>query len=98
MLRHVVMFRWADDAGAQHPADVAAGLDALPAQVEVIRLFQHGPDLGLAEPNFDYVLVAEFDSADDFLIYRNHPAHVAFIAAHITGRANERVAVQYTVG
>lgn len=98
MLRHVVMFRWADETDPQHPAVVAAGLDALPPQIDVIRSFRHGVDAGVVEGNFDYALVAEFDSIDDFVVYRNHPAHVAFVAANIAGHAKERAAVQYQVG
>ena len=97
MLRHVVMFRWADDADPQHAAVVADGLDALPPQIDVIRSFRHGVDLGAVDGNFDYALVAEFDSVEDFLTYRSHPAHVAFVAQHVAGHAKERAAVQFTV-
>jgi hypothetical protein len=97
MLRHVVMFRWNDDVAPGHTAVVAAGLDALPAEIEVIRSFRHGADLGAVAGNFDYALVAEFDSVDDFLTYRNHPVHQAFVAANIATQAKDRAAVQYVI-
>ena len=98
MLRHVVMFRWSDDVDAQHIAAVAAGLDSLPPQIDVIRAFRHGADAGAVAGNFDYVLVAEFDSVEDFLTYRNHPVHQAFVALLIANQTKERAAVQYVVG
>ena len=49
---------------------------------------------GLNPGNFDYVLVGEFDTVDDYLVYRDHPAHQAFIAVFIAGRVASRAAVQ----
>lgn len=97
MLRHVVMFRWADDVDSQHTAAVAAGLDSLPPQIDVIRSFRHGVDAGAVVGNYDYVLVAEFDSVEDFLTYRNHPVHQTFVAELIATQAKDRAAVQYIV-
>ena len=97
MLRHVVMFRWADDVDPQHAAAVSAGLDSLPPQIDVIRSFRHGVDAGAVAGNYDYVLVAEFESVDDFLTYRNHPVHQEFVAALIATQAKDRAAVQYIV-
>ena len=91
------MFRWADDVDPQHAAAVSAGLDSLPAQIDVIRSFRHGVDAGAVAGNYDYVLVAEFDSVEDFLTYRNHPVHQEFVAALIAAQAKDRAAVQYIV-
>jgi hypothetical protein len=97
MLRHVVMFRWAEGVEPSHEADVHAGLDELADSIEVIRSYVHGPDAGVSTGTFDYVVVADFDSAEDFLAYRDHPLHQAFIARLITGKVGERAAVQYEV-
>lgn len=95
--RHVVMFKWADGVGADHAEAVAAGLDGLPGAIDVIRGFRHGRDAGINDGNFDYVLVADFDSADGYVTYRDHPAHKAFVADFITGRVSHRHAVQYAL-
>lgn len=95
MFRHVVMFRWAEAVDDEHVADVAARLDTLPATIDVIRRYEHGRDARFSEGNFDYVVVADFDSAEDYVAYRDHPAHTAFIAALIAGSIAERSAVQY---
>jgi hypothetical protein len=95
MFRHVVMFRWTDDVDDAHRAAVARRLDELPDVITVIRSYRHGVDAGLNHGNFDYVLVADFDSDDDYIAYRDHPVHQAFIAEMIAGRVVERAAVQY---
>ena len=95
MFRHVVMFRWADDVDEAHVVEVARRLDELPTAIEQIRSYHHGPDAGVNEGNFDYVVVADFESVDDYLVYRDHPAHVAFVGDLIAGRVSERSAVQY---
>ena len=95
MFRHVVMFRWADDVDDDHIAAAAAGFDKLAASIEEIDDYRHGPDLGLGDQNFDYVVVGDFASADHYAVYRDHPIHQAFIAEFITGRVSERAAVQY---
>jgi hypothetical protein len=95
MFRHVVMFRWNDDVDQAHVRAVADSLDALPTTIPVITAYQHGPDAGVNEGNFDYVVVADFASVDDYLTYRGHPVHQAFLQHHIVGRIAARAAVQY---
>jgi hypothetical protein len=95
MFRHVVMMRWTDGTT---PADVSAvieGLGGLPAAIAEIRDYRFGPDAEVNDGNFDFVVVADFDSVDDYLVYRNHPVHRALIAERITPHLAERVAVQY---
>jgi hypothetical protein len=93
--RHVVMFRWIDGVGDDHVADVAEGLAALPSRIPVIRDYRFGPDAGVNEGNFDYVVVADFDDVDGYLVYRDHPDHRQLIADHITGKVADRAAVQF---
>lgn len=98
MFRHVVMFKWADDVDGAHVAAVAAGLDGLVAAIPEIRRYRHGPDAGVSDGNYDYVVVGDFDSVDDYRRYRDHEAHRALIRDLIAGRLAERAAVQYEIG
>lgn len=97
MLRHVVMFRWADGVDEAHVAAVSAGLDELPGQIPEIGVYRHGSDVGINDGNYDYVVVGDFASADDYVVYRDHPVHRAFIERHIAGRVTDRAAVQYEI-
>lgn len=96
MIRHVVVFRWNDTVTDGSLAALSAALDALPGEIEQLVAYRHGPDLGLADTNYDYALVADVASTDDFEAYRDHPAHRALIAEHIAPHVADRVAVQYT--
>ena len=95
MFRHVVMFRWADEVDDAHVAEVARRLDELPGAIPAIRAYRHGADAEINDGNFDYVIVADFDSADDYVVYRDHPTHAAVIADVIVGSVAERAAAQY---
>ena len=95
MIRHVVMFRWTPEAGAEAKAQVADGLAALPAAIATIREYRFGPDAGLAEGNWDFVVVADFADTDGFLAYRDDEVHRALIANTIRPILAERAAAQY---
>jgi Stress responsive A/B Barrel Domain len=96
MIRHVVMFRWkagVDDAHVQATADALRGL---PAQIPEILSYSCGPDLGVAATNFDFAVTAQFSGTDDFVTYRDHPAHQAVVQALIAPFVDERCAVQFS--
>ncbi|HEX8805016.1 MAG TPA: Dabb family protein [Acidimicrobiales bacterium] len=94
-VRHVVLFRLAEGVTAEQVDAIAEGLAALPAAIGEIRGYRFGPDLGLSDTTWDFAVVADFDSAEDYLVYRDHPEHRAFIAAHVEPLVVERVAVQH---
>ena len=93
--RHVVLLQWADDVPHDHLERVRTGLDALPPQIPQIRTFAHGSDVGVSEGNFDYAVVADFDSVQDWRAFREHPAHMLFMEEHIKGKYKNRAAIQY---
>lgn len=95
MIRHVVMFKWNDGVDDAHVAAASAALTALGESLPVVRRYVHGPDLGLNDGNFDYVVVGDFADADDYATYRDHPDHRALIAEHIADFVAARSAVQY---
>lgn len=95
MIRHVVMFRWADDVDDRHVERVAAALDGLPAEIPEIARYAHGRDLGVNEGTYDYAVVGDFESAEGYVAYRDHPVHRSMIAELITGRVTDRAAVQF---
>jgi hypothetical protein len=54
-----------------------------------------GPDLGVNEGNADFAIVADFDDADSYLAYRDHPAHVDVVKRSIAPISSQRRAVQF---
>jgi hypothetical protein len=95
VIRHVVLFRWNDDVDQRHVDEVAAALDELRRDIVEIAAYHHGPDIGLNPGAYDYAVVADFVSRDDYLAYRDHRLHQAFVERLITGRVADRAAAQF---
>jgi hypothetical protein len=95
MFRHVVLFTWVEDATEEQKATITAELGRLPGIITEIRRYEMGADAGINQGNFDFALVADFDNADDYLVYRDHPAHRKVITDHILPIVASRAPVQY---
>jgi hypothetical protein len=94
MIRHVAVFQWLDGTTDDQVAVVAEALRALPAQIDSIRSYTVGPDLHLGEGRWDFAVVAEFDDADGYQAYVDHPAHQAVANELIAPIRSERAHVQ----
>lgn len=94
MFRHVVLFTWVAGTTEEQKANVEASLKELPGVIPQIRRYDMGRDAGINAGNYEFVVVADFDSEEDYLVYRDHPVHRAVIAGIMTIIAN-RAAVQY---
>ena len=97
MFRHIVMFTWSDVVDDAHIAAISSALDRLPEAIPEIVAYHHGPDAGMNDGNYDYVVVGDFGSAEDYVTYREAPAHTDLIRDFIAGRVSARAAVQYAV-
>ena len=97
MIRHVVLFTWDDEMTDDVERQFAAELTALAPKLAGLRSYHAGPDAGLVEGNFDFAVVADFDDADSYLGYRDHPEHQAIIQRYSRQHATSRAAVQYEV-
>ena len=95
MFRHVVMFEWNDDVSTADIEAMGTALDALVPTVAEVVDYRHGADLGISEGNFDYVIVGEYASVEDYVVYRDHPEHQRIIAELIKPHVKARAAVQY---
>jgi hypothetical protein len=94
-VRHVVVFSWKDGVTPEQIEGVSAALRRLSVVIPEIRDYRFGPDLGVNEGNADFVVVADFDSLDDYLVYRDHPDHRAVVNETIRPLLADRTAVQY---
>jgi Stress responsive A/B Barrel Domain len=95
MIRHVVLFRWTAEATAEQKQQVQTELRALPPLMTGLRSYHAGPDAGLMTGNFDFAVVADFEDAESYRAYRDHPAHRAVIAECIAPIRLDRASVQY---
>lgn len=74
-IRHAVLFRFAEDATEEQIAALAAGLSDMPGATRRVAAdrYRHGRALGLNPGTWDYAVVAEFASPDDYEAYRDQP-------------------------
>ena len=95
MIRHCVMFRWANEATAEQKQAIRENIIKLPERIEGVKSFSTGDDIGVNEGNFDFCATADFDSEEDYILYRDHPFHLDFIATYVRPAIAERAAVQF---
>ncbi|MFC6086351.1 Dabb family protein [Sphaerisporangium aureirubrum] len=95
MFRHVVMFTWIAGTTEQQRSDVMAELAKLPGVIPEIRRYDMGPDAGVNPGNHEFVVVADFGTLEDYLVYRDHPVHRDVIQNVIRPIMASRAAVQY---
>lgn len=97
MVKHIVTFKLkGSDAERRAAAEqFKSALEALPAQIDVLRAIEVGINENPSE-TWDVVLTATVDTLADVDIYAKHPAHVA-AAAIIAPCKESRACVDYTV-
>lgn len=94
MIRHCVMFTWNDDVTDEAKAAIADGLDRLASLPGVVK-YVHGPDAGLVDGNWDYVVTGDFEDRDAYLGYAVDEGHVELITTMIRPNISARAAVQF---
>lgn len=94
-IRHIVLMKFHEGTEPAAVQALADGLRGLPERIPVIAAYQVGPDIGLADDNWDFAVSADFESVDDFHAYRTHPDHVAVIRELIQPHVAKRLAVQF---
>ena len=95
MLRHVVALTFRDDVAAEEIDSIAEQLRTLPSSIAAIRSYVVGRDLGLAEGNAQLAVVADFDDAAGYAVYRDDPGHRAIITERILPLLQQRSAAQF---
>ena len=81
LLRHVVMFKFKDDASDADVQKVVDAFRALPTKIPQIHAFEFGTDNspeGLAD-GFTHCFLVTFKSEADRDVYLPHDAHKAFV-------------------
>jgi len=97
MIRHVVLFTWDDEMTDELELQFAAELTALAQRLTGVLSYHAGPDVGLVEGNFDFAVVADFEDAESYLGYRDHPEHQEIIGRLSRPHVRTRASVQYEV-
>ena len=93
MIHHIVAWRLKDSAlGNGKTANarlLKEKLEALPAQIPVLKHLEVGFDFSATENSSDVVLVTSFAAKEDLAAYQSHPEHRA-VAAFVSEVVCER--------
>ncbi|MFP4055375.1 MAG: Dabb family protein [Candidatus Brocadiia bacterium] len=80
-VRHVVLFKFKDDATRQQIEEIEGAFRALPSKIPQVRDFEWGTDVsteGLAQ-GYTHCFLVTFEDAEARDAYLPHPAHKAFV-------------------
>lgn len=97
-VRHVVMFSLQLGTTVSNRATLKQALAQLAEEIPLIRRFEVGEDLHLVDGNAGLVVMADFDSPEDYLAYSAHPKHQQFVREVLMPHLDRRMAVQYALG
>ena len=79
MVRHVVMFRFLDEAEGHTKEEnlkkAKALLETLPTKIKEIKFYEAGIGRPMTAASCDLCLVSGFDNWENLDVYRNHPEH-----------------------
>ncbi|HZO35669.1 MAG TPA: Dabb family protein [Solirubrobacteraceae bacterium] len=93
MIRHVVLFKWKAESTAEQRAAAIAELRTLPDQIEAVRSFVVGENVGDPD-NHELAVIAEFDDIESFRAYSDHPAHLDVAIKTIGPILEQRARIQ----
>jgi hypothetical protein len=94
VIRHVSVLTFVPDVSEASVRAIEAALAALPGRLQ-FRAYEFGRDLAINEGNAGFAVVADFDSLDDYVAYRDDPEHRRILAEVIRPVLAARSAVQY---
>jgi len=89
-----VLFNWAQDANADALEAIRSGLDQL-AQLDMVVSYHHGPDVAVSDGNWDYALVADFESIEDYQRYAADSTHRDLVESLILPCMSNGATVQF---
>ncbi len=79
MIRHVVMFRFLDEAGGEtketNLIKAKQLLELLPSKIKVIKYYEVGIGKQMTAASCDLCLISSFDTWEDLNTYREHAEH-----------------------
>jgi hypothetical protein len=96
-VRHVAVYRWAGHVDDEHVRRISAAHDRLAARLVGLVRFDHGAGLAISADGFDYHVVAEFRTVDDWRAYRDHPDRLVLVAELLDGAVVEHADGQFAV-
>jgi hypothetical protein len=79
MIRHVAVFRFKDSATDIVIDEIDVTLATLPSIIPEIISFSSGRNANVTEGAWDYAVVSDFASPEDYLAYATNPQHMDMV-------------------
>ena len=81
-LRHVVLFKFKDDATSADVKAIEEEICAFPSSISVIEALEWGKDVSVEKlaDGFTHCFLVTFENADGLKVYSPHPTHQAAVA------------------
>ena len=97
LVRHIALFNLRADITDDEIAELDAGVDAFYTRYEGHISASHGRDLGLRQDNFNYGVIVDFASKEDYLSYASDPVHLDTITRYVVPNIIARAAIQLEI-
>jgi hypothetical protein len=96
MFKHVVMWQLKNRNDLTARQEMIRRLKLLETEIPQLRRLEIGLDMLQLPASADILLITEFDSQQDYLVYRDHPGHRA-VVNFINSVTSERRVVDYEI-
>ena len=97
-IRHVVILTFNEGTTTDQIDALTTGLRELPGLIPELLDYHVGPNAGIDPGTADFAIIANFASAADYAVYRDHAEHQARIRDLVRPIVAERRAVQFELG
>lgn len=98
MIRHVAVFRFKDTITEAYVDQIDETLATLPSIIPEIISFSSGRNAGVTEGAWDYAVVSDFASAEDYLTYATNPQHVDMVRNLVGPYVAQTSRTQFVLG
>jgi len=95
VIRHTVLLTFRPEATDTQIRALEEALSRLPARLPKIRAYRFGRDAGINADQASFAVVADFDTVDDYMEYRDDAEHGRIITELIVPILASRTAVQF---
>ena len=96
MIRHIVFFKFKEEASEGEQAELVAALVKLQEQIPLVKELEVAPDIGGKPNSYDIVLNSVFGNMDDLEAYAVHPDHVK-VVERVKALCQSSAKVDYTI-
>jgi hypothetical protein len=95
VIRHIALLTFTPEATDAQVDAIGRALSTLPAQLPKLRAYAFGRDAGINADQASFAVVADFDTVDDYIEYRDDAEHRRIITDLIAPILASRAAVQF---